>query len=122
MQAEKSHDRIVEDPGYETSSGNIFADLGLEDAAELEAKATLAQIIRERIRARGLTQVEAAALFQTHQSKVSQVMNGKIAQFTYDRLLRFLNALDCDFEIRIVPRNEKSGCAHQASHAVSAAE
>ena len=91
---------------FEESSGNVFADLGLENAEELDVKARLAQVIRERIRARGLTQTDAARLLGTDQGKVSQVLNGKIAGFTYDRLLRFLNALECDIEIRVIPRGD----------------
>jgi predicted XRE-type DNA-binding protein len=88
------------------SSGNVFADLGLDDADDLNAKAQLAQVIRERIRARGLTQVQAAALLATDQSRISEIMNGKTASFTYDRLLRFLNALECDVEIRVTERTD----------------
>ena len=44
----------------ESSSGNIFADLDLPAAEELETKAQLAHRIDEIIRGRHLTQAEAA--------------------------------------------------------------
>ena len=103
---------------FEPSSGNVFADLGLEGADELYAKALLAQVIRERIREKKLTQQEAAALIGTDQSKISQIINGRVSQFTYDRLLRFLGNLDCDIEIIVRPKAQDT---HQISVAVHAA-
>ena len=88
----------------ETSSGNIFADLGFDDAEQMDAKATLAQVIREQIRAKKLTQVMAAELIGTDQSKISQIFNNRISQFTYDRLLKFIEKLNCDIEIVVKPR------------------
>src|SRR5579872_1497012 len=81
-------------------SGNVFADLGLEDSEEELAKAQLALAIRRIIKARGLTQVEAARLLNTDQARVSELMNGKIAAMTYDRLLKFLRAMD--YNVRFV--------------------
>lgn len=104
--------RLDDKVEFVTSGGNVFADLGLDDAEELYTKAQLAQVIRERIRDRGLTQTQAAALFGTDQGKVSQVMNGKVAAFTYDRLLRFLNALDYNVEIRVTDRQDSHGPGH----------
>jgi len=47
---------------YEVSSGNVFRDLGLPDADELDIKANLAIKIGQIIARRGLSQVKAAAL------------------------------------------------------------
>jgi predicted XRE-type DNA-binding protein len=55
------------------SSGNVFADLGLPDADDPMAKATLALHIRRTIEARKLTQVQAAALLGLDQPKVSSI-------------------------------------------------
>ena len=85
-------------------SGNVFADLGLDDADEQMAKAELASQIRRLIEERGLNQTQAAALLGTTQARVSELYNGKIARMTYDRLLGFLNALDCDVAITVSPR------------------
>src|SRR5688572_12901767 len=43
-------------------SGNVYADLGFADSAEELVKASLAMMIDEVIRERGLTQHDAAAL------------------------------------------------------------
>lgn len=84
-------------------SGNVFADLGLEDAEQELAKAKIAQALRRLIKLRGLTQTEAASLLGTDQARISQIMNGKLASMTYDRLIRFLNALDHTVNIEIIP-------------------
>lgn len=52
--------RIVEGVEVEVSSGNVFADLGLPDAATLQIKSGLTVEITKAIRERGLTQAEAA--------------------------------------------------------------
>ncbi len=50
---------------YEISSGNVFRDLGLPDAEELDIKAGLAIEIGQLIRRRGLTQSQAASMVAT---------------------------------------------------------
>ena len=91
----------------EESSGNVFADLGLPDAEELESKAQLAYRITEIIRGRHLTQAEAAELLGATQPIVSKLMNGQLHGFSLERLVRFLNALDRDVEI-VVKRRPRS--------------
>jgi predicted XRE-type DNA-binding protein len=85
-----------------TSSGNVFADLGLPNAEELLLKAELAHQISELISARQLTQIAAAELLGIDQPKVSALMRGKLSGFSTERLFRFLNALGSNVEIRIV--------------------
>lgn len=48
---------------FTESCGNVFADLGLENADEMLAKSTLAIMIRKIIKKRGLTQAQAAKIF-----------------------------------------------------------
>lgn len=88
-------------------SGNVFADLGLPDAEELESKAQLAYRIAEIIRGRQLTQAEAADVLGATQPIVSKLMNGQLHGFSLERLVRFLNALDRDVEI-VVRRRPRS--------------
>ena len=89
---------------FVVGNGNVFADLGLDDADEQLAKAQLAARIRRIIQERGLNQTQAAEVLGTTQARVSELYNGKIARMTYDRLLGFLNALDCDVSITVTPR------------------
>ncbi len=81
------------------SSGNIFADLGVAEPEEELTKAQLASHIRHAITRRRLTQLQAASLMGLDQPKVSALMNGRLAGFSNDRLMRFLAALGQDVEI-----------------------
>jgi len=86
------------------SSGNVFADLGLPDAEERLAKAELARKIEHIIKRKKLTQESAAKILNVSQPKISALLNGKLAGFSMDRLLKFLMALDQDIEIRIISK------------------
>jgi predicted XRE-type DNA-binding protein len=93
------------------SSGNVFADLELDEPEEMLAKAELARRIGNILKRRRLTQAQAATLLGIDQPKVSALLRGKLAGFSTDRLLRFLMALDRDVEIVIKrkPRSRKHG-------------
>jgi predicted XRE-type DNA-binding protein len=86
------------------STGNVFEDLGLANPEERLAKAELARVIRKIVRERGLTQAEAAGLLGVKQPDVSDLMRGKLARFSMERLERFLNALDMEVRIQVGPR------------------
>lgn len=72
--------------------GNVFTDLGFpaEEAENLKIRSRLMAAIKRIIRERGLKQVEAAALFGTTQPRVSDVVTGKIDEFTIDSLVNML--------------------------------
>jgi hypothetical protein len=53
-------------------------------------------------------QVEAAALFHIRQPDVSKMLRGEFRQFSVERLLKFLVALDQDVEIVVKPHRDKS--------------
>lgn len=91
----------------EQSSGNVFADLALPEAEELLAKAELASRIADIVRGRRLTQREAAQVLGTTQPNVSNLINGRLAGLSLERLVRYLNALDRDVEI-VVKRRPRS--------------
>jgi predicted XRE-type DNA-binding protein len=83
------------------STGNVFTDLDVPEPEEALAKAELVRRIGHIITRRRLNQAQAAALLGIDQPKVSALLRGKLAGFSTDRLLRFLNALDRDVEIVI---------------------
>lgn len=89
------------------SSGHVFADLGFAEPETELVKATLASHIRELIKRRRLTQVAAAVLVGIDQPKVSALLNGRLANFSSDRLMRLLTALgkDVDITVKAKPRN-----------------
>lgn len=86
------------------SSGNVFADMGLPDAAELNTKARLGAAIHRIVERRGLTQVEVAAALEINQPKVSALLHYKLEGFSVERLMRFLVALGQDVEIVVKPK------------------
>jgi predicted XRE-type DNA-binding protein len=88
----------------EPGSGNVFADLGLPDAVELDTKARLAVEINRLLTAQKLTQVTAASRLGVSQPKISALKNYKLDGFSVERLMSFLLALGHDVEIRIMPR------------------
>jgi predicted XRE-type DNA-binding protein len=94
-----------EDDDYvEESSGNLWADLGEPDAAELHARSQLMRHISQILRGRKLTQVQAAEILGTTQPVVSDLMRGKLSKFSIERLFTFLEALGYDVEIVVHPR------------------
>jgi predicted XRE-type DNA-binding protein len=80
---------------HEAGSGDVFADLGFAPAvaAALNVKSALASAIAATIRARSLTQQDAAALCGTDQPTLSKVLRGRLESVTIDRLAAWLNAL-----------------------------
>lgn len=84
-----------------TSSGNVFADLGLPDAGERLLKARLAAGIARAIVQRKLTQRAAAEAMGIDQPKVSHLLHGRLAGFSSDRLLAWLTALGQDVDILV---------------------
>jgi len=90
---------MMSDIEIQSSSGNVFADLGLENPTELLVKAELARQIKRLIEHQQMTQAIASEILGIDQPKVSALMNGKLAGFSIPRLFRFLNALGQDVEI-----------------------
>jgi predicted XRE-type DNA-binding protein len=91
----------ADEVGFERSSGNVFADLGLENADELLAKADLAHAINTEIRARGWTQSEAAEHTGLTQSDISRLGQVKTDGFSQERMQNALRRLGMDVEITI---------------------
>ena len=84
--------------------GNVFADMGLSDAAELDTKARLGAALNLTVKRQRLTQAQVATALGINQPKVSALLNYKLEGFSVERLLRFLTALGHDVEIVIRPR------------------
>lgn len=82
---------------------------GLKDGGERLAKAQLARQINALLKSRGLKQADAADLLGVTQPEISQLANGRLSGFTFDRLYRCLYALNMDVEIVIkkhIPNND----------------
>ena len=74
-------------------SGNVFADLGFQEAEMHALKAKLVRRIGAVIAENGLTQVEAAARMGLSQPDVSRMLKGQFRPLSLERLLRCLTAL-----------------------------
>ena len=85
----------------QASSGNVYADLRLNDPVGRAAKAELAHHICLLIEEAGLSQSEAAARLGIDQPKVSALMRGRLKDFSTERLMRFITALNRDVVITI---------------------
>ena len=81
------------------SSGNVFADLGLPNPEERLAKAELAREIRKIIADRELTQAQAGAIIGIAQPNVSDLLRGKLARFSIEKMMEYLTALGRDVKI-----------------------
>jgi predicted XRE-type DNA-binding protein len=81
----------------------VFADLGFAEPEEELTKAQLASRLREIIKRRRLTQA-AAELMGIDQPKVSALLNGRLASFSTERLMRLLTTLGQDVEIIVRER------------------
>ena len=97
---------------YEDSSGNVFADLGVENPEETLAKSELARQIGKLIKKKKLTQKRAAEILGIDQPKVSALIRGMLRSFSLERLIRFLNELGQDVRIVISPTNSNSEHGH----------
>jgi predicted XRE-type DNA-binding protein len=72
---------MTQEIGVQASSGNVFADLDLENSDELLVKAELARKISNIIAKQQMTQAETAALLGIDQPKISALINGKLSGF-----------------------------------------
>lgn len=101
--------RMIEGIEIETSSGNVFADLGLADAEKLKIKSGLVIEITRAVRRLSLTQEEAGRRMGIPQPKVSGMMRGDFANLSERKLMECLNRLGYDIEIQVRPAAEPIG-------------
>ncbi len=118
--------QYTEEIEFEMSSGNVFADIGIEKPEEELTKAKLVWEIEQIIKKEKLTQAEAAKLMGINQPKVSALIRRKLDGFSVERLIHFLNNLgqDIDIVVRQKPSSRKqavinvyhdTGCSYSAS-------
>lgn len=104
---------------YEISTGNLFADLGLDQPDELLAKAKLLVQVSGLIKKSGLSQNEVAKKLGITQPMVSKLVSGRLSEFGTESLLHYLSILGCEVEIRIKkPRSRMGIFRHKGCIAV----
>ncbi len=101
--------RIIEGIEVETSSGNVFADLGLPDADKLKIKSGLVIEITRAIRKLELSQEEAGRRMGISQPKVSGLLRGEFENLSERKLMDCLNRLGYDIEITVRPASDPVG-------------
>ncbi len=96
---------------FEVGSGNVFADMGFQDSEQELLRAKLTLQIYRLIKARDLTQSDAAQLLGTTQPQISALMRCKPVSVSIGRLMEFLTVLGQDVEVVVKPaaRREKIG-------------
>ena len=96
----------------EVSSGNVFADIGFQDADERLLKAKLATKIAQLIAKKGWTQAQTAERTALDQPKVSRLLRGQLSGFSADRLFAVLNRLGHSVEVRISAKERSPEKSH----------
>lgn len=99
---------------FEESCGNVFADLGLEDAEHLQTRGILGFHVVQLLKGQELKQREIADLLGIKQAEVSHLMNGHFSRFSMDKLLDFLKRLEHKVTIQISP-HQKGEPYHQVA-------
>ena len=99
-----SHSRIT--PTRQPSH-NVFEDIGVPNAAEHSLKARLVFKIDSILKKRKLTQAAAAEVLGVRQPDVSNMLRGEFRQFSMERLMKFLVALDHDVVIAVSEHRAK---------------
>lgn len=72
------------------ADGNVFADLGLDDAENLRLRAQLMIEVKRFVEDSGLKQREAAKAMGTTETRLSEILHGRIEKCTIDRLVNML--------------------------------
>ncbi|MCF8477959.1 MAG: helix-turn-helix domain-containing protein [Pseudolabrys sp.] len=90
-------------------SGNVFADLGLPNPEQELLKAQLTLQIYRIVKARKLTQAQAAVVLGIKQPHVSALMRNRGGPFSVGRLFAFLTALGQDVTVTVKPTRKRVG-------------
>ena len=91
---------------FEESSGNVFADLGLDDAKELKARGLIGMHLVQLLKAKDMKQKDIAEMLNLKSAEVSHLFNGHFSRFSTDKLLSLLAAMEQKVTIKISPRKK----------------
>ncbi|HKX42804.1 MAG TPA: helix-turn-helix transcriptional regulator [Burkholderiaceae bacterium] len=82
-------------------SGNVYRDLGHDDADVKQFKALLAAEIIKKLDKEGLTVREAQTRTGIAAADFSRIRNADLSRFTLDRLVGIINRLGSRVEVRL---------------------
>ena len=91
---------------FEKGSGNVFADLGLEDADDLFERAQIGFHILNMIDTLTMTPQELSELLNITLSDVEELLDGHSSQFSIEQLLGFYQCLE-NFQIQADSEDEE---------------
>ena len=89
----------------EVSSGNVYADIGVENADEMLVKAQLAASIQEILNSKKLTQTQAAEILGLPQPKLSRMLHGHFRGISETKMMDCITRLGRDVQIVIGPEH-----------------
>jgi predicted XRE-type DNA-binding protein len=97
--------------------GNIFDALGFSasEASALKVKAEILSAILEHVRAQGYTQKQLAEILDEYQPSISNLLKGRIAQVSIEKLLRYADRLQLETTIAIRPMPRRNRRIRPAS-------
>jgi predicted XRE-type DNA-binding protein len=96
--------KMMEETVFEESSGNVFADLGFENADEMLMRGKIGIQVIRLLRQRNLKQREISEILGIAQPEVSHLMNGEFQRFSEGKLLIFLKRLDVEICLHLRSR------------------
>ncbi|HEX4030826.1 MAG TPA: helix-turn-helix transcriptional regulator [Terracidiphilus sp.] len=93
--------------------GNVFDDLGFtrSEATALKIKADLLDAIRNEIERKSYTQRQLASILDEHQPAVSNLLRGRIAQVSIEKLLRYSDRLGMRAKLQVLPAKRTATAA-----------
>src|SRR5262245_21879465 len=91
----------TEDLEVVRGSGNVFRDLGVENADGEQLKAILAAEIIKKLDRDGLSVRKAQSLTAIDAADFSRIRNANLSRFTIDRLMLIVNRLGSRVEVAV---------------------
>lgn len=88
---------------FEESSGDVFADLGVKDAGQLQVRSQLGYHVFRILEARKMEQREISSLLGIAPPDLAHLMNGHFNHFSTEKLLGFLKRLERKVTIKVSP-------------------
>lgn len=99
----------------ERGTGNIFADLGVEDSSLRQLRALLAAEIIKTLDAERPTVRDAEARTGIAAADFSRIRQVRLDRFTIDRLMRILDRLNRDVRVKISVSKRPQSASRPAS-------
>lgn len=93
---------------FEIGSGNVFADIGFDNAEEMQFKSELVRQINQTIKSRELTSIQVKDLLNIDEAMLSNLSRGRLTELTIEHLFRYLNILGRDLEVVLKPLSTSS--------------